>query len=103
MVLTVDKLIAAGNLLTHLSPVAMPRIVFTVAALREGSYRLFPESRHRSKRIKKKLIKHYGGEFRKVPCMYRIGDVIYAHPDFKQRIEANLPLRENNASAPGLW
>ena len=37
-------------------------IILSNAALKEGTERLFPESRHRSKRVHKKLIKRFGGE-----------------------------------------
>jgi hypothetical protein len=49
--------------------------------------RLFPASRHRSARIRKKLIKRFCAEFRKQPCIWRIGDRIVAHPSFKATIE----------------
>ncbi len=59
------------------------RITFSPLALRETTERPFPESRHRSKRIHKKLIKRFGGEFRKVPCMWRTPYGIVAHPSYK--------------------
>lgn len=65
------------------TPVA-PRIIFTPNALEESNIRLFPESRHRSRRILKKLIR------RKVPCM-RVGDVIYAHPAIRLSICLTMP------------
>lgn len=71
-----------------------PRILFTPHALEDSTERLFPVSRHRSRRIHKKLIRRHGGEFRKVPCMWRVGDVIYAHPAIKPRLEALIPLHD---------
>jgi len=59
------------------------RIIFSDYALKDTEERLFPVSRHRSKRIHKKLVKRYGGEFRRVPCMFRTPDAIIAHPSFK--------------------
>jgi hypothetical protein len=65
------------------------KIIFDPNALAATEERLFPVSRHRSKRILKKLFKRHGGEFRKQPCMWRVGDnVIVAHPSFRAQLEA---------------
>ena len=40
-------------------------------ALKEEE-RLFPASKHRSRRIHKKLVKRFGGEFRKVPAIFKV-------------------------------
>lgn len=66
------------------------RVVFTTLALKDSEERLFPISRHRSRRIRKKLLRRHGGEFRKVPCMWRAGDVILAHPALRAEIERQL-------------
>lgn len=67
------------------------RIIYDPRALEETTERLFPASRHRSKRIHKKLVQRFGAEFRKVPCMWRTsGGTIIAHPSFKPRLEAAL-------------
>ncbi|MCD0415705.1 hypothetical protein LOC51_00625 [Rubrivivax sp. JA1024] len=50
--------------------------------------RLFPESRNRSRRIRKKLLKRHGGEFAEAPAMVVVGDQLYVHPDLKAGIEA---------------
>ena len=50
--------------------------------------RLFPASKNRSRRIHKKLVKSFGGEFRQKPATYRINDTIYAHPAFRSQLEA---------------
>lgn len=71
---------------------AASRIVFTANALAETEERNFPASRNRSKRIYKKLVKRFGGEFRKEPAMWRVGGVIYAHPALKGRINSALDL-----------
>ena len=63
------------------------RIIYDANALKATPQRLFPASRHRSARIRKKLIKRHGGEFRMIPVMWRVGDVIVAHPTFKGQIE----------------
>lgn len=59
-------------------------------ALEATQERLFPKSKHRSKRIHKKLLKKFGGEFRMKPCIWQIGDKIVAHPSFKTEIERTL-------------
>jgi len=64
------------------------RLVYSDMALKETTERLFPASRHRSRRVLKKLIKRHGGEFRKQAVMWRIGDTIYAHPSFRSQLEA---------------
>lgn len=59
----------------------------TPYALKDSERRLFPESKHRSKRIRKKLIKRHGGEFQKVPAIYQIRNAhgfvesVIMHPD----------------------
>jgi hypothetical protein len=68
------------------------RLVFTATALAETDVRTFPVSRHRSKRIRKKLVKRFGGEFRKEPAIFRTMDTIYAHPSFKAEIERQFAL-----------
>lgn len=64
------------------------KMVFTPHAMKDSDDRLFPASKNRSARIRKKLIKRYGGEFVRVPAMYQVGDTIIAHPSFQARIEA---------------
>lgn len=66
------------------------KIVYDDSILENSTHRLFPESKNRSKRILKKLIKRYGGEYREVPCIYLIDGVIYAHPAMKAEIENGL-------------
>jgi len=68
------------------------QIIVSGAALETTDVRLFPESRHRSQRIRKKLVKRFGGEFKKMPAIFRIGDKIVAHPAMYERIKATLPL-----------
>lgn len=70
--------------------VAGTRITFSMHALEATAERLFPESKHRSKRIRKKLIKRFGGEFRMQPCIFQTPAGIIAHPSFKSKIEAAL-------------
>lgn len=66
------------------------KISFSHHALEATEVRNFPASRHRSKRIRKKLIKRYGSEFKMVPCMWKTPQGIVAHPSFRARLEAEL-------------
>lgn len=68
------------------------RLIFTASALKDSNERTFPVSRHRSKRIHKKLVKRFGGEFRKVPAIYSTRDTIFAHPSFKAELERRVPV-----------
>jgi hypothetical protein len=63
------------------------KITFSDHAMEDTEVRNFPTSRHRSKRIYKKLIKRFGSEFKKVPCMYQTRYGIIAHPSMRRRIE----------------
>ncbi len=63
------------------------RIIYSTSALEVTEERLFPASRHRSARIRKKLIKRYGGEYRMRPCMFRTPTSIIAHPSYRAEIE----------------
>ena len=67
-------------------------VIFDPNALADTQERLFPTSRHRSKRIRKKLLKRHGGEFRKQPCIWRAGYQIIAHPSFRSQLQAAIPL-----------
>ena len=66
------------------------RIIWDVNCLKTTNERLFPESRHRSKRVRKKLIKRFGGEFRRVPAIFKTPYGFIAHPNFKDRLERGL-------------
>lgn len=68
------------------------KIIFDLNALETTNERLFPASKNRSARIRKKLIKRYGGEFRKRPAMFKTPLGIIAHPSFRaQLLQADLP------------
>jgi hypothetical protein len=92
--MTADTLIAAMRemkSLTATPPVrASLRLTYSHHALKETTERLFPASKHRSKRIYKKLIKRFGGEFRRQPAIWQIGDTIVAHPSFRSQLEAQI-------------
>lgn len=62
------------------------RIIFSSYALEATAERLFPASKHRSKRIRKKLIKRFGSEYRMVPVIWQAGNVIYAHPALREKL-----------------
>lgn len=64
-------------------------IIVSDVALKDSDVRLFPASRHRSQRIHKKLFKRFGGEFRKVPAAYRVGDRLIVHPVMYQQLMAD--------------
>lgn len=62
------------------------KVVYSDHALE--TTRLFPESKHRSKRIYKKLIKRFGGEFIKKPCVWKYrNDTLFIHPTLKAEFE----------------
>lgn len=67
------------------------RIVQAPHALEATEERLFPESRHRSARVRKKLIRRHGGEFRMRPCIWRAGDTLYCHPARYAEIARAIP------------
>ena len=66
------------------------RIIFDTNCLEATPERMFPDSRHRSKRIKKKLLKRFGGEFKMRPAMFKIGNTILSHPAHRPHLEAAL-------------
>jgi hypothetical protein len=76
------------------------RVVCTYAALKDGDIRLFPESRHRSRRIHKKLVKRFGGEFKKVPAIYQAGDTLYAHPAVYHLLKQEIASARRPSSFP---
>jgi hypothetical protein len=66
------------------------RIIVSEYALQETTERLFPVSRHRSKRIHKKLVRRFGGEFRKAPAIWKTPSGIVMHPDQYAALRARL-------------
>jgi hypothetical protein len=56
------------------------KIISSPYALKDTDQRLFPMSRHRSKRVHKKLVHRFGSEFRKQPCIFRTADTLIVHP-----------------------
>lgn len=66
------------------------RIMYSDIVMDRTGKRLFPESRHRSKRILKKLIKRFGYERELAPAILKLGNVFYVHPHFKDELEGKL-------------
>lgn len=90
-----------------MQPSGPPNIVWTIAATKQGTERLFPASKHRSARIHKKLVKRFGGEFRREPAIYRAGNTIYAHPAFREEYERGInappPPPDPKVARPFFW
>ena len=77
------------DVLKSMEDLAPPKVYYTFNAVELGP-RLFPASKHRSKRIHKKLVKRFGGEYEWTkPCIFKAGKSIFANPIFKQAIKAN--------------
>lgn len=57
------------------------QVIVSPHALEETKERLFPENEYRSARVHKKLIKRFGSEFRKRPCIFKMADTIVMHPE----------------------
>jgi hypothetical protein len=75
-------------LITGRLPVHGLPIIWSVHALKATDERLFPFSKHRSRRIHKKLVKRFGGEFRKVPAIFQTPQGLIIHPALRKDIEA---------------
>lgn len=90
MAMTVEKLMHAVALVrdierhTRAPIVPVPfnglEVICDPNCLADTKERTFPVSRHRSRRVHKKLVKRFGGEFRKEPAMFQIMGRIVAHP-----------------------
>lgn len=71
-------------------------VIVSDHALKDSDVRLFPESRHRSARVRKKLIKRFGGEFHKVPCIFQMGGKLVAHPVMYERLVRELAAKHQD-------
>ena len=90
MALTMEKMQVAINLVKEIersiggpiypTPFNGMQVISDPNCLADSTERNFPDSKNRSKRIRKKLIKRFGSEFKKVPTMYQIQGRIIAHP-----------------------
>lgn len=56
------------------------QFIVSELAVKDTDERLFPESKNRSRRIHKKLVKRFGGVFRKEPCAYQTPQGYIIHP-----------------------
>lgn len=83
--LTIDKLRAAAKLVDRVAPT--PRMIVSDHALQIVG-RNFPPSRHRSRRIHKKLVKRYGSEHRFKPSSWQMSDTIIVHPAIMAELQA---------------
>lgn len=73
-------------------------------ALEVSEERLFPASRHRSRRIHKKLLKRFGGEFRRTPCIWRTPMGFVVHPSLYAELKARLDAQAAPTSQlPSQW
>lgn len=70
------------------------QIQYSTWALKETDERLFPASKHRSRRVHKKLVKRFGGEFRKVPAIFQTQHGLIAHPALRAEIERHFQKRQ---------
>lgn len=59
-------------------------------ALKDTDQRLFPASKNRSRRIHKKLVRKFGGEFKQAPAIYRTPYGWVAHPVLYAGLMAHL-------------
>lgn len=75
-------------LISNHAPFGGLPIIWSIFALKATDERLFPVSRHRSRRIHKKLVKRFGGEFRKVPAIFQTPQGLIVHPALRSSIEA---------------
>lgn len=65
-------------------------IIVSEHALEETKERLFPESRHRSRRIRKKLLRRFGGEFRMKPAIWQTQEGLVMHPTHYRALRARM-------------
>lgn len=77
---TIKEIEAAAGRPIYPMPFNGIQVIQDHNCLADTTERTFPVSRHRSPRIRKKLIKRFGGEFKKVPTIFQIQGQIYAHP-----------------------
>lgn len=59
--------------------------------------RAFPASRHRSARIRKKLLKRFGYETRSVSGCVIVGNTMYVHPEVEKVLRAKIAERINTS------
>lgn len=74
------------------------KLICNEFCLKDSDVRLFPASKNRSRRIHKKLVKRFGGEFKKVPAIFVAGDTIYCHPAQFHRIREEIAHAKSRAA-----
>lgn len=109
MILTIEKLMAACRLVEQIEattqrpilplPFNGIEVIEDHNALANTTERTFPASRHRSKRIHKKLVRRFGGEFKKEPAIFQIQGRIIAHPARYAELKAMFALPKGNPQA----
>jgi hypothetical protein len=95
--LTIDTLYAAMDKGSRLVMLPPSNIIVSEHALKDSDERLFPESKNRSRRIHKKLVKRFGGVFRKVPCSYQTPQGIIMHPAMYAEFQAEMERRTQHS------
>jgi len=83
--LTLEKLEQAAALLPK-EPIPQTRIVITEVAVVKTDELYFPDSRHRSKRVWKKLFKRYGTQRIYKPAILKVDGDIWVHPVFESEL-----------------
>ena len=73
-----------------LAPFAGMRVISDINCLQDTTERLFHISRHRSARIHKKLIRRFGGVYRKEPAMFKSGNTIICHPAIYNEVKRQI-------------
>lgn len=63
-------------------------VTVSSAALEFTNVRNFPESKNRSRRVLKKLMKRFGTEFRTQPCIWQTPQGIVCHPVMFRKLQA---------------
>jgi hypothetical protein len=66
------------------------RVISDINCLKDTTERLFPISCHRSARIHKKLIRRFGGVYRKEPAMVKAGNIIICHPAIYNEVKRQI-------------
>lgn len=91
-----------AQLKAHCLP-AQPEIIVSDAAMEDSDERLFPASKNRSRRIHKKLVKRFGGEFRKKPAIFKMGNRWIMHPALYRQMQAESTARLVKAKEDAFW
>lgn len=93
---TIETLRAVQKKFADLPQPSLLKIMVSAVALKDSDVRLFPASKHRSRRIHKKLIKRHGGEFLKVPCILKTPQCIIMHPTLYDQFQTEMARRQDS-------